>query len=142
MATSVDAGAKHGVDAAFADAAASSWHVKLPSGRNGATPHATFLPCTAELRRYLLQDGVVPAPGSQNDAQQYDTYTGDGGVEAQSIGYSFDSMQMLTKLTYTEGMHFSKPGILSFAPGSPTAATKACCLQTTAAGGPRRRWWR
>eukprot|EP01045_Picozoa_sp_COSAG04_P024446 COSAG04_NODE_3051_length_3234_cov_1.805742_2_plen_321_part_00 len=60
----------------------------------------------------LLQDGVVPAPGSQNDAQQYDTYTGDGGVEAQSIGYSFDSMQMLTKLTYTEGMHFSKPGIL------------------------------
>ena len=90
----------------------------------------------------LLQDGVVPAPGSQNDAQQYDTYTGDGGVEAQSIGYSFDSMQMLTKLTYTEGMHFSKPGILSFAPGSPTAATKACCLQTTAAGGPRRRWWR
>ena len=62
----------------------------------------------------LLQDGVAPAPGSQNDAQQYDTYTGDGGVEAQSIGYSFDSMQMLTKLTYTEGMHFSKPGILSF----------------------------
>jgi hypothetical protein len=57
-----------------------------------------------------IKDGVKPAVGSSNNAQQYDTYT-NGASRAQDwIGYSFTSSYEYDRVVLQEGKHFSDGG--------------------------------
>jgi hypothetical protein len=57
----------------------------------------------------VIMDGDVPVVGDQSPTRQYDTYTGEV-VNPQSVGYTFNGPVMVTKLTFTEGMHFNNGG--------------------------------
>ena len=58
----------------------------------------------------IIRDGVFPAVGSTNDAQQYDTYTGDTTRSFDWIGHQFAASQTFTGLTFQEGKHFFDGG--------------------------------
>ena len=58
----------------------------------------------------VIRDGVFPAVGTTNSAQQYDTYTGDPTRSFDWIGYQFGASQTFTGLTLQEGKQFSNGG--------------------------------
>jgi glucose/arabinose dehydrogenase len=58
----------------------------------------------------VIRDGVYPAVGSTNSAQQYDTYTGDTGRTTDWIGYSFPSAHTFASVDFQEGRQFGDGG--------------------------------
>ncbi|CAN5488126.1 hypothetical protein BH23BAC4_BH23BAC4_12440 [soil metagenome] len=58
----------------------------------------------------VIRDGVMPAPGTFNMAQQYDTQTGGQPREEDWIGYSFSEPQSFSRMLFQEGIHFPDGG--------------------------------
>ncbi len=57
----------------------------------------------------VIRDGVKPAQGSTNSAQQYDTYNGTGRT-ADWIGYTFTKPYKFDHVVFEEGMQFNTTG--------------------------------
>jgi hypothetical protein len=56
----------------------------------------------------VIMDGVAPTVGTQDSAQQYDTYG--GGQPQQFIGYTFPAPNKIGRVTFTEGKGFGNGG--------------------------------
>jgi PQQ-like domain len=57
----------------------------------------------------VISDGVYPPVGSNNSAQEYDTYNGTTRTE-DWIGYQFPTLQTFGSVAYQAGMQFSNGG--------------------------------
>ena len=85
-----------------------------PSGSNLAlvgTPIISVTAPTGGGNRNLgiIKDGVKPAPGTNNDWTQYDTYTGQLTTSGW-VGYTFTSTYTLNQVVFYEGMHYGDGG--------------------------------
>jgi hypothetical protein len=58
----------------------------------------------------VIKDGVKPAVGSSNSAQQYDTYNGGGPRTSDWIGYTFTSTKQFNRVVFQEGRNFYDGG--------------------------------
>jgi|GEM_PF-478817 len=58
----------------------------------------------------VIHDGVKPAAGSTDSAQQYDTWSGGGARAVDWIGYTFGSSYNFTKVVFQEGKNFGDGG--------------------------------
>ncbi|MDB4989790.1 MAG: sugar dehydrogenase, partial [Myxococcaceae bacterium] len=58
----------------------------------------------------VMRDGVKPALGTANSAQQYDTYNGGAPRASDWFGYTFASSYAFTKVVFEEGKQFVDGG--------------------------------
>ena len=58
----------------------------------------------------VINDGVKPAPGTNGDGLQYDTYHGATPSTAEFFGYTFTSNYAFTHVLFQEGMLYSDGG--------------------------------
>jgi hypothetical protein len=58
----------------------------------------------------VIRDGVTPAVGSADSAQQYDTYDGPNTVAEDWIGYQYGAGQSFNRLLFQEGRNFVDGG--------------------------------
>lgn len=59
---------------------------------------------------FVIMDSVTPVVGTQDSAQQFDTYSGPNGPRQQYIGYTFPSAVKIGRVTFTEGKSFGNGG--------------------------------
>ena len=58
----------------------------------------------------LIRDGVKPAVGSTNSAQQYDSWAGPNSATEDWVGYTFSTTRTFTRVVFQEGKHFTDGG--------------------------------
>ena len=54
----------------------------------------------------LIRDGIKPAVGSGNSAQQYDSWDGNNAATDDWVGYTFSTARTFTRVVFQEGIHF------------------------------------
>ena len=54
----------------------------------------------------LIRDGIKPAVGSGNSAQQYDSWDGNNAATDDWVGYTFSTARTFTRCGVQEGIHF------------------------------------
>jgi len=64
----------------------------------------------------VMYDGIRPDVGSDDSAQQYDTYIGGSELDSLWAGVQFDVSATLTGVKFTEGKHFGDGGWFTSAP--------------------------
>ncbi|MBD3244187.1 MAG: hypothetical protein GF331_26585, partial [Chitinivibrionales bacterium] len=61
----------------------------------------------------IIRDGIIPAVGSANAGQDYNTADGNSAAGADYFGYTFPSVKTFTKVWFQEGRHFNDGGWFS-----------------------------
>ncbi|MBI5472054.1 MAG: immunoglobulin domain-containing protein [Ignavibacteriae bacterium] len=98
--------------------------VPLPGGGNPndvtslGTPIALITAPTGSGSRNIetIRDGISPAQGSTNTAQQYDTYDGGATRSYDWIGYTYGTPQTFGTILLQEGIHSAAGGYFSGSP--------------------------
>ncbi len=79
----------------------------------------------------VIRDGITPAIGSSNPAEQYDTYNGGAQRSSDWIGYVYPSSYTFSSLVLQEGIHAANGGFFS---GNPRVEVRVANQWVTATG--------